>query len=203
VVARLADRFLHFLERGGLGLDRLEQSMNIAPMTHRPIPDLPALAAQLRLMALALVVELAEWLGAAWLARAVRRRMLRDLAQLEKFATGIVVLTALRTLPGSALPAPACGARRPGGAPSGFARVQARERAMRAMQRRLFPRERDLHRRLARFDAVLGDLAEHARRLVRHIERIPPASRLVAIAPPAQRLTARAGAAPCAAFDTS
>jgi hypothetical protein len=74
---------------------------------------------------------------------------------------------------------------------------------MRAMQRRLFPREGDLRRRLARFDAVLDDVAASAARLVRHIERIPPGARLIAIAPPAYTVAAQAGAHLCAAFDTS
>lgn len=170
-------------------------------MTHRPRPDPAALAAQLRLMALALVVALADWLGAGRFAAAVRRWMARDLAQLERLATGIVVLAALRTL--SAPPAPPYGGRRPHGAPRGFAWVAGDDRAMRAMQRRLFPRLRDLKRRLARFDAVLDAFAEHAARLAPHIECIPPAARLIAVAPPAHTVASRLEAGAAFAIDTS
>ena len=159
----------------------------------RPLPDLPALAAQLRLAALALVVELLEWLGGGALAAPLRRRMARDVRRLEQFATGIVVLAALRTLPKPLALQP--GPCRPLDAPRGFARIAASERHMRAMQRKLFPRLRDLRSRLARFDAVLDAVAAHAARLVRHIERVPPASRLVAIAPPAACVAALADVA--------
>jgi hypothetical protein len=151
-------------------------------------------------MALALVAELMEWLGAGRIAAALRRRMARDVAALERFATGIVVLTALRSLP-KPLPVKP-GPRRPFSAPRGFARVAASERHLRAMQRKLFPRERDLRRRLARFDAVLDDVAGAAARLARHIAHIPPASRLVAIAPPAMCVLALATVA-ANADDTS
>lgn len=74
--------------------------------------------------------------------------------------------------------------------------------AMRAMQRKLFPPLRDLRRRLARFERVLGDLAASAARLARCIARAPPGSRLVAIAPPAVRLSDVATAA-CVGDDSS
>ena len=71
---------------------------NIA-LTHRPLPTLLALAAQLRLGALGLLVEVLAALGAGRLAAALRRRMVRDIGRFEKFATGILVLMALKTLP--------------------------------------------------------------------------------------------------------
>lgn len=78
-------------------------------------PDLPALAAQLRLMAYGLVAELMDWVGAQFgvrmLAAGLRRRMARDLAQLERFAAGIVVLMALKTLPARLPRPPAARAR--------------------------------------------------------------------------------------------
>jgi len=171
-------------------------------MTHtRPLPDLAALAAQLRLAALALVAELAEWMGAGRLAAALRRRMTRELGRFERFATGIVVLTALRAMPPP--PPGSLAHRRPLAAPRGFARVACDANAMRAMQRRLFPRTRDLQRRLARFDAILDDVAAAGARLVSLIARIPPASRLAAVKPPAQALAPRVGAVSVVACDTS
>lgn len=152
-------------------------------MTHRPAPDLPTLAAHLRLAALGLLAELLAFLGAGRLAAAVRRRLGRDLAAYERFATGIVVLAALKTLP--ALPETAHGGRHPHGAPPGFAWAAGDAHAMRAMQRRLFPNTRNLKHRLARFDAVLDDLAAAAARIARAIARVPPGARLVAVAPPA------------------
>ena len=168
-------------------------------MTHSPTPnfnapDLAALAAQMRLMALGLLVELLDWLGAGRLAASLRRRMGRDLAMLERFATGVVVLMALRDLP-RPFALHTNGGRRPFSAPPGFARVARDANAMRAMQRKLFPRLRDLKRRFARFDDTLADAARAAGRLARHIERIRPASRLLPIAPPAHALAGLAGAA--------
>jgi hypothetical protein len=158
-------------------------------VTGRPLSALTALAAQLRLTALGLMAELMAWLGAGMLAAALRRRMARDIAELERFATGIVVLTALKTLP--SLPDPPRGGRRPRRAPKGFAWAAGRWRPMRAMQRKLFPPLRDLSARLRRFDALLDDLAASAAKLVPAIERVPPAMRLVAVAPPAAALASR------------
>ena len=92
-------------------------------LTHRPLPALLALAAQLRLGALGLLVEVLAALGAGRLAAALRRRMARDIGWLERFATGILVLMALKTLP--SMPESRPGGRRPSGAPPGFARVVA------------------------------------------------------------------------------
>jgi len=167
----------------------------------RPLPDLARLAAALRLAALALAVELAEWVGAGRLAAGLRRRMVRDLAEMERFATGILVLLALQRLP--ATPPARANARHPGAAPPGFRCAQRDANDMRAMRRKLFPRERDVRRRLDRFTAILDRLDPHARRLARHIERIAPAERLALAAPCADLLAPRAAACACAAFDTS
>jgi len=168
----------------------------------RPLPDLAALAAQLRLMACAMAAALLEALGARSLAAALRRQMARELAEMERLATGVVVLAALRLLPP---PPPETGAQRsrPSGAPRGFARVAGDANAMRAMQRKLFPRRGGLVARLRRFDAVLDDVAAHAARLARHVERIPPAFRLVAVAPPAWALRLQVDAVATFASDTS
>jgi hypothetical protein len=157
-------------------------------VTGRPISVLTALAAQLRLTALGLMAELMAWLGAGKTAAALKRRMARDIAELERFATGIVVLAAVQSLP--AMPDPPRRGRRPRRAPKGFAWAAGRWRPMRAMERKLFPPLRDLSARLRRFDAVLDDLAASAAKLVPTIERVPPAMRLVAVAPPAATLAA-------------
>jgi len=166
----------------------------------RPLPDIATLAATLRLAGLALVVELAAWLGAGRVVAALRRRMAADLNRLERYATGLVVLAAIPML--SAPPEQRSG-HRPLGAAPGFRSFARDADHMRAMQRKLFPRERNLQRRLLRFEAHLSDIGAVARRLVRHIERVPPAYGLAAIRPPADRLAACMCASAGAAWDTS
>lgn len=174
------------------------------PLTHRPLSALLTLAAQARLMGLGLMAELAAWLGAGAFAAGLRRRISRDVAQLERFATGIVVLMALKRLP--VMPEPGRAGRRPANAPGGFRCVAAGDDGMRAMRRRLFPgrfaRMRNLNARLARLDAVLDRALAAAARLARFIAKTPPAFRLVATAPPAVALATWATACPDAS-DTS
>ena len=174
-------------------------------LTLRPLSTLLALAAQLRLGALGLLVEVLAALGAGRLAAALRRRMARDIGRFEQFATGILVLMALKTLP--SMPESLRGGQRPSGAPPGFARVVADDNYMRAMRRRLFPQntnlKRDLTRRLRRLDALLDRATEAARRLARHIARMPPAARLVVVAAPVMRLASGTGGLPPALADTS
>ena len=78
---------------------------------------------------------------------------------------------------------------------------------MRAMRRRLFPQntnlKRDLTRRLRRLDALLDRATEAARRLARHIARMPPAARLIVVAAPVMRLASGTGGLPPALADTS
>lgn len=157
---------------------------HLAPVTTaRPLADLATLAAQLRLAGLALLVRVADWLGAGRVAAALRRAARGELRQLETFATGIAVLMAMSHLP--RLPPRARGGARPAGAPPGFVAVAGDANAMRAMRRRLFPHDRDCVRRLRRLDAVLADIARHSACLARHIARVPPALRLAMVAAPA------------------
>lgn len=178
-----------------------EQTVYIVPMPHpRPLPDLATLAAQLRLAAMAFAVELADWLGAGWLAAGLRRRLSADLRRLEDFATGLAVLSALRALP--TRPAPSS-TRRPRSAPRGFAWRAASDNDMRAMRRAFFPFTRDLKRRLRRLDRALADLAATAATLTPRIERAPPMARLCPVAPPTAHFAAQCAAAPGARPDTS
>ena len=164
-------------------------------MTHSPAPDPNALAAVLRLWALALVVWLAELLGEGPLGDALRRWCMRQLDRAEHGARAIAVLAALALLP----PPPPLlwrAVARPASAPPGFAHVGVRGDDMRRVTRHLFPRERNVLARARRLDAFLDALDAHARRLARRIARIVPAGRLVAIAP---RAVAVAGVATAAA----
>jgi hypothetical protein len=160
-------------------------------VTSPPAPalDLPALAAQLRLGVMAWAAEWLALLGAGRMATALWRQIGAELTRMEAFAAGIVALTALRTMP--LPPERPPGGRRPAGAPPGFARVAVGCGEIRAMKRFLFPQLRDVRARLARFDAVLDDVAAHAARLAPRIACPPPLTRLIAIAPPARVL------APC------
>lgn len=171
-------------------------------MTNAAATDLAALAAQLRLMACALAAALLEALGIDGLAATLRRQAARELAEMERLATGVVVMAALELLPGP-LPTERAHAGLAFAAPRGFACIAGDANAMRAMQRKLFRRRGGLAARLRRFDAVLDELAAHAARVARCIDRLPPAFRFVAVAPPAWALVASAEAAPCGFTDSS
>jgi hypothetical protein len=149
-----------------------------------PAPDIATLAAQLRLAA------------------AFRRRIGAELAEMERFATGLVVLAALRRLP-ALPPARGPGGRRPLDAPVGFARNLGDDNALRAMKRVLFPRMRDLRARLARFDRALAQLEACAARVARRIERLPASSSLIPVAPRPARLSPCVAAVAPSSCDTS
>ena len=152
-----------------------------------------------------MLVEVLAALGAGRLAAALRRRMARDIGWFERFAMGVLVLMALKTLPSApeSRPENRLGGRRPSGAPPGFARIAASDNAMRAMRRKLFPLKRDLTRRLRRLDGLLDRATAAARRLAGHIAHIPPAARLVVVAAPVMRLASGADGPPPALADTS
>lgn len=154
-------------------------------MTSERLPlDPIGLAARLQLWVAELLVWLVEVLGDGPLGKPLRRWTRKQVSILELGAAGLLVLSALKVLP---QPTEATKRRssRPFSAPCGFKRVPVRGDDMRRLRRHLFPRERDLLRRLHRLNDMLGAFQPRAQRLSRRIARIMPLTRLVAIAPSA------------------
>lgn len=175
----------------------------MACMTLHPSPRSRHSRPTLRLWVVELVVWLAEALGDGPLGAALKRWTMAQLGRAERGAGAIAVLAAMALLPA---PPPALGPRRhrrPASAPRGFARAAVRGNDMRRMTSHLFPRERDVLVRARRLGGFLDALDLRARRLARRIVRVLPATRLVAIAPPAARCLACAAPRAPQACDTS
>lgn len=168
-------------------------------MTSAFTPErLMTLAASLRLWLLALLAWWAETFGDD----EARARIAHDVARAERGVRGIVVLMALhrKIWPPEATPRlkRACIVA----APRGFRYRAIRSNEMRRLTRGLLRRRRGLGARIARLQAFLAALEEHATRMARRLDRIGPHLRLLGVAPPATSCLAQWRAA-APAHDTS
>jgi len=181
---------------------RTSNTRTLPPMTSAFTPEqLHALAASLRLWALAFLA----WLAETFDCRDWRATVARDLAHAERGAKAIIVLLALRRVVW-APDRPRFG-HRPGHAPKGFALRAVRTNDMRRLSRRLLPktrgpRSRDLVARARALLRVLDALDAHAHRLARRLDRTAPDMRLAPVAPPASSCAPQTSAA-IAHADTS
>lgn len=116
---------------------RTSNTRTLPPMSSAFTPErLHALAASLRLWALALWA----WLAETFDHRDWRAAVARDLAEAERGTKAIIVLLALRRVVWA--PDRPRGGHRPGHAPKGFALRAVRTNDMRRLTRRLLPKTR-------------------------------------------------------------
>lgn len=155
-----------------------------------------ALAARMKIWALAMLAWLADAVGGAF-----RARVRDDVRRAEDGVAATLVLLALKRLPPPPpLSRKAC--RPPLGAPRGFAWRAVNSNDMPNLRRFLMPRTRSLAARVRQLLALLDAIEDHLPKLARRIACVPPAFALVSVAPPADAVMPKACVA-AAGADTS